>query len=104
MRALLAAIVATASTAASASAKTTATPTFWTTEHVEGGVASMITQRIPLFAKNVRVDSVRCLPGGTRHWFCIVRVRKDGRLDPVKYLYTVSIDRGTGGLNARAIN
>src|SRR4051812_4098899 len=110
VRALLAAIAATALTSAPADAKTTSTHAkttstpFWTTQHVEGGVASLIAERTPFFTKNVRVDSVRCLTAGSRRWFCIIRVRKNGHLDPEKYLYTVSIDRGTGVLNARAIN
>jgi len=104
VRALLAAIAATALTAAPAHAKTTLAPSFWTTQRVEGGVASLIAQQTPLYAKNVSVDSVRCVTGGSRRWFCVIRVRNHGRLDPVKYLYTVWIDRRTGGLDARGIN
>jgi|SRR6478736_2653344 len=104
VRAFLAAFAAAALTAAPANAKTTTSTPFWTTERVENRVASMIAQHLPLFARNVRVDSVRCQTDGNQRWFCTVRARKNGRLDPQKYLYTVWIDRGTGGLDGRAIN
>ena len=104
VRALLAAIAATALTAATADAKTTSTPASWSTQQVERGFTSMLAVQIPFFAKNVSVDSVRCATGGSRRWTCIVRVRSHGRLDPMKYGYTVWIDRSTSRLNAHAIN
>src|SRR6476620_6111741 len=73
VRALLAAIAATALGAAPADARTISAPSFWTTQRVEGGVAALIADRSPYYAKNIRVDSVRCQTGGSRRWFCTIR-------------------------------